>query len=226
MPEGAGTPPPSVLPHALESAPRASTLDDLEIDVVAVHDLDPALLERDFWLEVVDRVEEGRLGLLVIPSLQSGPRLLAHDVLAAALPVAKATPIEGQPVPGTIPGMAPYVPTDAGVRHPASRLVRWPGWSKRIWGSKALLENPWGTNVCYPVEELAPGATTLLDVQPEGGDARPALIAGDPAKGRVLWFGGWDLGDRHAYGRPQTVTDWQVLVRNWATWLAGQVEQD
>ena len=219
-----GVPPPSRLPGALPGPPRGTSLDDLEIDVVVVHDLDPALLERDFWLEVTDRLAEGRLGLLVMPSLRSGPGLLDHDVLATVLPVAKATPIEGQPVPGTIQGLAPYAPTDAGIRHPASRLVGWPGWSKRIWGSKALLETPWGTNVCYPVEEVAPGASVLLEVRPEGGDAMSALIAGAPAQGRVLWFGGWDLGGRHAYGRGSIVSDWRTLIRNWATWLAGQVE--
>jgi len=228
LPEGPreGVPSGEVLPGALSAPPRAATLDDENIDVVVLHDMDPAELDREFWLEVADRVAEGRLGLLVIPGLQSGPKMLGHDVLSTVLPVAKATPIEGQPVPGTFQGMASYVPTDAGVRHPASRLVSWPSWSRRIWNARALLETPWGTNVCYPVEEVAPGASVLLDAKPQGREPLPALIVGDPANGRVLWFGGWDLGGRHAYGRPAVASDWQTLVRNWAAWLGGQVDED
>lgn len=222
-PQGA-VPPGDVLPGLLDTAPRGVTLDDEDIDVVVVHDLDPATLDRDFWLEVVKRVGEGRLGLLVIPGIASGRKMLDHDVLAAALPVAKAAAIEGQPLPGTFRTLAAYVPTDAGVRHPASRLVTWPTWSRRIWNSRALVETPWGTKVCYPVEEVGAGASVLLDAKPADAESLPALIAGVPDKGRVLWFGGWDLGGRHAYGRPNVVTDWQILVRNWATWLAGQVE--
>ena len=145
-------------------------------------------------------------------------------MLAAVLPVTKASAIAGQPVPGMFRGMASYVPTDPGLRHPATRLVSWPSWSRRIWSSVAHLETPWGTKMCYPVEEIRDGASVLLDAEPPMGDTLPAVIVSDPSAGRVLWFGGWDLGGRHAYGRPRIVTDWQVLLRNWATWLSGQVE--
>lgn len=227
LPEGTGEGVPSndVLPGLLSAPPRGVTLDDEEIEVVVLHDLDPSALDRDFWLEVVQRVEEGRLGLLVVPGMQTGRPMLDHEVLSTLLPVAKATPIEGQPVPGTFRSLAGYEPTDEGVRHPASRLVSWPTWSRRIWKSRALLETPWGTKVCYPVEEVPAGASVLLEANPPDAEALPALIAGVPDKGRVLWFGGWDLGVRQAYGRPSVVTDWQTLVRNWAAWLAGQYEE-
>ena len=226
LPDGPreGVPSPDVLPGLLPSAPRGVTLDDENIDVVVVHDLDPSVLERDFWLEVVKRVQEGRLGLLVVPGTVTGRKMLEHDALASALPVAKAAAMEGQPVPGLFSGLASYVPTDAGTRHPASRLVSWPSWSRRIWGTYALLETPWGTNVCYPVEEIPTGAQVLLEAKPEQADSLPALIVGVPDGGRVLWFGGWDLGSRHAYGRPKIVEDWRVLLLNWTTWLAGQIE--
>ncbi len=213
-----------VLPGLLSAPPRGVTLDDERIDVVVVHDLDPSAIDRDFWLEVAGRVEDGRLGLLAVPGLTNGRKMLDHDVLSTLLPVAQAAAIEGQPVPGTFRSLASFVPTDAGLRHPASRLVSWPTWSRRIWGSRALLETPWGTKFCYPVEEVPAGASVLLDAKPADGEALPALIAGAPDKGRVLWFGGWDLGGRHAPGRPRIVEDWQTLVRNWATWLAGRVE--
>jgi len=226
LPDGPreGVPSAEVLPGAMSTPPRTVTLDDANIDVVVVHDLDPGLLERDFWMEVVKRVGDGRLGLLVVPSVLQGQKLLDHDVLATVLPVAKATAIEGQPVPGTLGGMAAYVPTDAGTRHPASRLVSWPSWSRRIWGQRAMLETPWGTNVCYPVEEIPPGAVVLLDAKPARREALPALIAADEKTGRVLWFGGWDLGGRHAYGRGNIVSDWGILLRNWAAWLAGRAD--
>ena len=78
--------------------------------------------------------------------------------------------------------------------------------------------------MCYPVEEVPDGATVLLEAKPTNAEALPAMIAGAPDEGRVLWFGSWGLGGRHAYGRPRVVSDWKILVTNWVTWLAGQVE--
>ena len=228
FPEGAdpaGLPDAGVLPGLLGTPPRGVTFDDEKIDVLVLHDIDPGVLDRDFWLEVSERVQKGQLGLLAIPGPLRGSAMLGHEVLARLFPVAKARALEGQPVPGTFRGQVPFTVTDAGKRHAATRLVSWPGWSGRIWISRGLLERPWGTKFCYPVEKLAPGAQELLRIQPAQGDPWPGMVAGDPGIGRVLWFGAWDLGSRHAYGDPRIVQDWQVLVRNWITWLAGRVEE-
>jgi hypothetical protein len=137
--------------------------------------------------------------------------------------VRTAKPLAGQPVPGTFTGHAPFLVTEEGRRHPATRLVPWPGWSRRIWDSMRSIPTPWGTPFAYPVDEIAPGAEVLLRAEPEHGEPWPVAVAGPAAGGRVLWFGAADLGDGKAYGRPLVVADWQVLVRNWIAWLGGRV---
>jgi len=221
--EAENVPPPSVLPGALDAPPSAGTLRDLDVRVPVVHDIDPAVLDASFWTDVAERVHGGHLGLLVQPGIANGAAMLAHPVLGGLVPVAKAKKLEGSPLPGVFGHLVPFTVTEAGTHHPASRLVPWPTWSKRIWTWNATGDFPWGTSFCYPVSQVADGATILLGTNPAHGKAWPALVAGSADGGRVLWLGAWELGSRKAYGQPAVLEGWSVLVDNWVAWLSGQV---
>ena len=115
-------------------------------------------------LSLYAQVQEGRVGFLVVAGLSHGADMLAHPGIRRLLPVKKARAIEGPEKPGILMGLKPFRATEAGTRHPATRLVPWPTWSQRIWDSFATGSRPWGTEFVYPVEELAEGAETLLEV--------------------------------------------------------------
>lgn len=222
---GSGPPPGSVLPNALEETPRAGLLDDEEIDVVVVHDLDPAQISDEFWTEVVRRVEDGRMGLLALPGPMHGNAMLDHPILGPLLPVEEVRPIEGQPAPGVYATLVSFEVTGPGQRHPVTRLVPWPTWSREIWQFTRTLDAPWGARFCFPVETVKPGAVVLLATDPEHGDGWPAMIVGAPQSGRVLWFGALEIGPHAGYGRPSVVGDWGILLKNWLAWLAGIVSE-
>ena len=216
-------PPPSTLPGALQGPPTDSIFRDEDIDVLIVHDFDPALLDDAFWRAVDERVRSGRLGLYVQPGMKHGAAMLDHPILSALLPVAEVAPLEGTPVPGVFGRLVPFEVTEEGETHPATKLVPWPRWSKTLWAARTTGEFPWGTSFSYPVTALRDGALVLLKSQPpRQPDSIPSFIVGAADGGRVIFNGAWELGSRQAYGQPRIADEWTKLVRNWMIYLGGR----
>ncbi len=222
---GSGPPPGTVMPGAWDGPPDANTLRELEIDVVAIHDLDPALVDDEFWDALYAQAREGSVGVLAMAGQTNGEKMLSHPGLRRLLPVKKARAIEGPEKPGILPGLTPFRVTEEGTRHPATRLVPWPSWSRRIWDSFRLGDRPWGTSFAYPVEEIADGAATLVEVDTRRGPEWPTIIAGPERNGRVLWLGLRDFADPDAYTDGRHLADRRVLIRNMTAWLADQVPE-
>lgn len=217
-----GAPPPSKLDGYDPDMPTSEQLGADAVEVVIVHDLDPRHLPTAFWEGLADRVRSGQIGLIVIPGQLNGPQMLAHEVLGPLLPVTAA--VEGDETLSTVltQGFLPYVLTEEGAKHPASRLVRWPEWSRKLWKEFAASEAPWGTNLAFPVAEMRDGSDVLLELDLTRSEKRPVLIAGPEDEGRVLWFGGWDLGSKEGYYRPRTTAEWGAMLGNWVVWAAGR----
>lgn len=222
---GSGPPPGTVLSGALSEVPVASTLDDLEIDLVAVHDLDPAHIGDGFWDALYEQVRQGRVGLLAIPGHMHGHDMLAHVGLRRLLPVKSARKIEGPEKPGIMIRHTPFAVTEEGARHPATRLVPWPEWSKLVWEGFKSQDIPWGTPFVFPVEEFKDGATSLVRVLAPQGPEWPAIAVGPENMGRVIWFGTRDLGDEAAYRDAHVLRQRRALVRNITAWLVGQAPE-
>jgi hypothetical protein len=227
-PEGENRPDMSAVEERLENAPSPALLDADDIQVLVLHDLDPNVLEKEFWEAAAERVRAGKMGLLVIPGVRTGRAILEHEVLRTLLPIAKAD----DPVAtaeGATSKAFPFELTKEGAVHPATRLVKWPEWSIKIWVSRRSDEFPWGTKFCYPVEQVVEGSEVLLEAERMRGPPIPAIVVGPQENGRVLWVGTWELGDRSkddsktSYGHAPTVAAWGTLVCNWVSWLAGGV---
>lgn len=213
--------------------PTAAWLGQQDIDVIVLAGMDPKHLEDAFWQTVAERVRARSLGLFVMPGfppLKRGQSVTpaVHPIfeqpsLAALLPAAEPRRIEGSPVPGTFtsPADAPFVVTDAGTEHPASRIVAFPEWSRRIWQVGASGPAPWGSLFVYPIAALREGAVRLVDVQPAKGAALPMYVLGPDAAGRVLWFGASDFGEL-TYRDPRSVQRWSALLHNAVVFLAGR----
>jgi|GEM_PF-6014067 len=209
----------------------AAWFDAQNFDVLVLSDVDPNEFEPALWESVASRVRAGSLGLwaqpgVPLPSLRGAPApevhgLLTEPSLAALLPVERATPIRGQPVPGVFGREAPFAITPAGEKHPASRIVFWPEWSRRIWQLGAASTPPWGTQFNYPVEALKPGSIVLVEVHPPSGKPLPMFVQGAPAAGRVLWFGAQHIADDTLRSSRHT-TKWYALIHNAIVWLAGR----
>jgi hypothetical protein len=218
-------------PPATDGAGQGATLVDppgaerlADADVLVLHDIDPASFSADFWGVVRRRVEDGTMGLLVMPEVEGGPAMLAHPVLGDVLPVAKAHPIQGQSIPGMFGDDArPLVVEAAGTTHPATRLVRWARWSERIWTDLQNGPRAWRVRMCYPVEEVKPGATVLMRCEPRRGPSIPAVIEGNPRKGRVLWIGVGEFGEA-SWRDSVSYRRLTVLTYNVVAWLSGQTQ--
>jgi hypothetical protein len=222
---GNGEPPPAGL------APTASWFEAMGVEVLAVCDIDPGWLEPAFWDMVVARVKAGTLGLWLQPGLPTAATagspapevhpLLSSPALRALVPVAKAAPVRGDPVPGVYPSGAVFQATGDGERHPASRIVYWPEWSRRVWQMGATASPPWGTRFCYPVEALVPGSVVLVEALPPRGNAVPMYVQGPAAAGRVLWFGAQQVADDTLRDGRQA-QKWYGMLHNAMVWLAGR----
>lgn len=228
----------------IREQPNGQWFDQQDFHVLIVAGLDPAALPDDFWQAVTKRVTGGRTGLWVSPSTPPAPPgsgvnppvhpMLTHPLFKALLPVADAARLEGgrgepgKPAP-LPPGMfrkpVPFVVTDAGIKHPASRIVAWPQWSRSIWVEGGSGPQPWGSWFCYPVTKVSPSAVTLVNAAPEGAATIPMFVAGAPAGGRVLWFGAEDAGDA-TYRVNTAVEKWNAILHNSVVWLAGRAPAD
>jgi hypothetical protein len=209
---------------ALERAPTVEDVD--RANVLLLDDVDPKSVAPEVWARVAERVREGSLGLWIHPGTQNGVALSNEPSLAPLLPVTAAPVRPTAPGAPTIAGVYPeprtFQVTEAGATHPASRLVRWPTWSRRKWDALATGTKPWGTMFVHPVEgSPSPGASVLLTVRDHRGDPAPALVASDPARGRVLWVGFHDFGEP-AYRDPGRADEtFRALALSWLVWLAG-----
>jgi hypothetical protein len=207
----------------LTEDPGADALQD--VDVVVLHQVDASKLRPDFCDVLDAKVRAGTIGLLVMPGVQGGG-ILEHPILGPLLPIEKAMPIQGDPVPGVFGAEVPFIPTKFGLKHPATRFVSFPGWSEKMWkeassGDPAHKMRPWGAPFCFPVEQIRPGAVTLLEV--EGGREHvrfPAIVQGAPETGRVLWVGVNDLGQNTFFDSASAFRV-SALLQNWIDWLKG-----
>ena len=240
--EGA-KPPPNFASNgmdALESAPTGSQLDDFDYDVVLLDNTNPADLPDDFMDVLARRIRAGKTGLLYQAHFpfpgEPGPDgkpltrspALDHPVLGELLPVQEAELIQGRPGgqgQTTVPGVFGAKPRNfslqtAGVEHAATRLVRWPRWTRVHWEEMSKGKHAFSTPFVYPVTVVRPGSRVLFAVDKREGDPWPALIEGAPDKGRVLWLGMRDLGwDAHYDGVQRNRL--YALRHNLLAWLAG-----
>jgi hypothetical protein len=225
-PFGTGEPPPG------GSAPTAAWFDAQAFDVVALCDMDPNVIEPAFWEAVAGRVRAGTLGLWLQPGVPMPPDggsrspeehpLLKHAVLSTVSPVESAKAVKGDPTPGVFVRSAVFQLTADGEKHPASRIVMWPEWSRRIWQLGASATPPWSSKFVYPVERLAAGSVVLVEAQPPGNAPRlPMYVQGPPSRGRVLWFGAQQIEDDTLRDGRQA-TKWYAMLHNALVWLAGR----
>jgi hypothetical protein len=230
--------------EAVVDEPTGSWFAQQEFDVLVVGGCDPGEIGDDFWQAVADRVRAGKLGLLVWPDLPPTPigepqgakvhPMLTHAVFRTLLPLEEAAPLEGEPKPGggpaSIPGIfsveARFHVTDAGVTHPATRIVPFPQWSRRMWAEGASPSGTWGSKFVYPVTKLRPGAVTLVNAVPDKGRPIPMLVQGPLEGGRVLWFGAHDFGDATYRNMGPSMARWNAIVHNSVVWLAGRAPRE
>jgi hypothetical protein len=206
---------------ALAAPPKKDLLPDVQ--VLVLDDVDPAAFPDDFWTEVSDRVRSGSLGLLVLPGVRHGVLLASR--LEAVMPL-KAKPVAAlEPgsklVAGVFDEPRRFYVTDAGKSHPASRLVQWPSWSAKKWEALGAAPKPWATKFVHPVSEVLPGSATLLTVKGHRAEDVPALVASDPARGRVVWAGFFDVGDAAYRDGNRSADVVRALTVAWLAWLAG-----
>jgi hypothetical protein len=214
-------PPHSASLPALSAAPAADELEDVQ--VLLIDDLDPGALAPAFWARVSERVRSGAMGLLLHPGVVHGKALVSHDAIRALLPV-EAKAVEGAStgvVAGVFPEEHAFAVTEEGTKHFLTRLVRWPSWSVKKWQRLTAGEKPWGTKFVHPAGALAPGAVALLTVKGHRGEPEPAVVASDPARGRVLWLGLHDLGEAAYRDGNRSYGTLRALTRAWLSWLAG-----
>lgn len=207
---------------ALAAAPGDVELDAAQVLVVA--GLDPKRMPAEFWARVAGRVRDGRLGLLVVPDHLTGKALAEEPSLRAVLPVASVLPMAplekgGKLIPGVFRAPQPFAVTADGTRHPASRLVSYPGWSQKLWARFTTGPTPWTTSFVSPVEKLAPGATTLVEVV--SAEARwPAIIASGASSGRALWVAGLLDLDWDVWRKGAGTDHLEAMSVSWIAWLA------
>lgn len=223
----------------IREQPNGQWFTQQDFHVLVVAQIDPAVLPDDFWQAVTKRVTGGLTGLWVQPMMPPTPPgssvslpvhpMLTHPLFSALLPVADAARLEGgrgepgKPAlpPGVFKTEVPFVVTDAGTAHPASRVVPWPEWSRRIWTEGRQGPKPWGSWFCYPVTKLAPGAVTLVNAAPEAGAPIPMFVAREGAGGRVLWYGAADASDA-VFRANLSLEKWNTILHNSIVWLGGR----
>jgi hypothetical protein len=213
---------------ALVGPPLPEDLDPVRVLVVG--EVSPSVAPEEFWRRAAERVRAGTLGLLLLPEMHHGQALAEIPALADLVPVVAARVAGKGPdgaVPGILPTDRPFVATEVGVRHPATRLSVFPNWSRRMWESRREGKGRWSTKFVHPVERVGEGAQVLAVVssgtQTDAGSVveLPAIVASDGSKGRVLWVAGlFDLGF-HSYRDTRSHDLMRALSLHWIAWLAG-----
>lgn len=209
--------------------PTAAFLTDNDISVLVLDKVDPNALPKAFWETVRDRVEGGRMGLFVRPGFPSDDgkgktehAMLTHPVLKDLLPVMKAAPLSGTPIPGLFTKPQTLIATREGNRHPATQLIAVPEVSVKAWGDATMGDGAFATQFCYPVLEVKDGFQVLVNC--EAASTLPAVIATpSDAKARVFWMGNVDFGVRTYYVRAKDKVQ-RILVNHATIWLAGQAQ--
>ena len=170
----------------------------------------PDMPSDEYLAHVVQYVRQGGALLLIGGDAAFGEGDWGRGPLAEILParVSAARP----------PGSSyRAVLTEAGRRHPVTRLVADAEANVPRWASLPLLA---GWN---PLEELAPGAVPLLLAGPDGP---PLLVARGVGRGRVLAFATdtswkWALRGAGIEGADDHATFWRSALR----WLVRDVEE-
>jgi hypothetical protein len=206
----------------LTAVPTTTDVDGAQVLFLAA--LDPSRLPAAFWAHVAERVTSGRLGLLVVPDHLTGRPFSDEPSLRSVLPVASVLPLApvekgGRLIPGVFETPRAFEVTPDGAKHPATRIVPFEGWSAKIWGRLTRGKDGWSTKFVSPVERVAPGARTLLEVV--GGNVRwPAVVASQGDRGRVLWVGGLLDIDWSAYRSDYGTDRMRAMMVSWVAWLA------
>ncbi len=206
---------------AIETTPSPDELDSVQVLVVA--DVNPAALPAAFWDRVGQRIGAGAMGLLVFPDYRYGKALADLEPLKPYMPVTAGAVVGVPPsgnVAGVQPEVRPFALTDAGAKHPASRLSEYPEWSQRMWAARVVGKGAWGTKFVHPVEGVKDGAAVLVSLPVPNGPALPALVASDATKGRVLWASGFFDIDWAAMRSTKSFDTMRALVFHWVVWLA------
>lgn len=222
----------------LEAMPDGPLLEQNDYDVVVLSNVDPDDLPADFWEILSKRVTAGQTHVLwrawppYPGGSTEGPAMehpwFRHKLIAPMLPVKKVLPLRGVKdeagntrLPGSFGSTARrFVPTEAGMAHPATRLVQWPEWSRVWWNELGVGKYALGVKFCVPVSELAEGATALLGVDVKDADDIPAVVVGKAGDGRVAWLGTREIG-WESFKHPKYEGRQGMVIHSILAWLAG-----
>jgi hypothetical protein len=206
----------------LEKMPASPDLEPVQVLVLA--GFDPSRMPAEFWVRVADRVRSGSLGLLLLSENRFGQALADEPSLRTILPVTGVRAVAAvspgsREVVGVYETERPFVVTDAGTRHPASRMVPFPGWSTRLWAAQAKGRGAWTTKFCSSATGLSAGARSLVDLD-EGASRVPAVVASAGDAGRVLWVAGFFDVNHGSYTDSAGYQRMKALVISWIAWLS------
>lgn len=226
VPEGVATHHPSL--PAFTAPPTAADFEGAAVLVIG--GIDPSSIPADTWKRVADRVRAGTLGLLVLPEFRFCKALAEEPSLRGVLPVTGVKPVSAveagsRRIHGVYETAQTFRATEAGLAHTATRLSDYPKWNKKIWELTSVGPARWATKFCAPVEGVAPGASTLVELDAPDGRV-PAIVVTDGAPQRVIWLGGfhdlaWDSREGfEAYRNTRSIQRMQGLSHRWMAWLA------
>lgn len=213
---------------ALTAAPTSADFES--VGVLVIGGIDPSSIAADTWKRVAERVRAGTLGLLVLPEHRFCKALAEEPSLRGILPITGVKPVApveaGSPrIHGVYDTAQTFRATEAGLAHTVTRFSDYPSWNKKIWDAVAMGPARWATKFCAPVEGVAPGAATLVELDAANGRV-PAIVVSDGAPQRVIWLGGfhdlaWDSREGfEAYRNARSILRMQGLMHRWVAWLA------
>lgn len=213
---------------ALAGPPTAADFEGAAVLVIG--GIDPAAIPADTWKRVAERVRSGTLGLLVLPEHRYCKALAEEPSLRGVLPVSGVKPVGvaeagSRRIHGVYEAAQTFRATEAGLAHTVTRFSDYPTWNKKIWELVSIGPARWATKFCAPVEGLAPGATTLVELDAASGRV-PAVVVTDGAPQRVIWLGGfhdlaWDGREGfEAYRNVRSIQRMRGLAHRWVAWLA------
>jgi hypothetical protein len=211
----------------LTDKPTGDYLDEQNVAALVLDAVDPNVFPMSFWEVVARRVHAGTMGLWFRPGPPIGEGdvapirhpALTHPILKDLLPIARTAEFQGDPVPGSYSVPQLLHVTDAGTRHPATRLVDDPASSAKVWQLGTMEKDTFATSFCYPVLEVKPGAQTLVVVQ--AATDVPAIVVSSPKVGRVLWMGNVDYGQKTYYNEKTDALQ-KIAFNQQLVWILGQ----